>query len=222
MYGKGRRSLAYWNSGPQRIHSPVLRYGFSVVTVVVALGVAFALVTHQSATWNCRTLSKINAFTIRMRDLALPCWLFYCPRSASTTSLLSRFTPSTFPLEIYLTFSFSLHGRQLSPRSVLFDAESRTAFARPATTFRSRWNSAGAERTKFADSIRNSANGLRNSKRPTRNWNLLPIPSPTTCGRHFATWSDTLSRAAVKTGICLCSTRRSQRFIRDDSRRMLS
>jgi signal transduction histidine kinase len=37
-----RRSLAYWNRELQRIHSPILRYGFSVVSVAIALGIAFA------------------------------------------------------------------------------------------------------------------------------------------------------------------------------------
>jgi signal transduction histidine kinase len=36
-----RGSLAYWNREFQRIHSPVLRYGFSVVSVAIAFGVAF-------------------------------------------------------------------------------------------------------------------------------------------------------------------------------------
>jgi signal transduction histidine kinase len=35
------RTLAYWNQEFQRIHSPILRYGFSVVSVAIALGVAF-------------------------------------------------------------------------------------------------------------------------------------------------------------------------------------
>src|ERR1700692_3553812 len=38
-----RHSLAYWNQELQRIHSPILRYGFSIVSVAIALGVAFAL-----------------------------------------------------------------------------------------------------------------------------------------------------------------------------------
>ena len=42
-----RRSLAYWNQEFQRIHSPILRYGFSVVSVAIALGVAFALQHYQ-------------------------------------------------------------------------------------------------------------------------------------------------------------------------------
>jgi signal transduction histidine kinase len=38
-----RRSLAYWNQEFQRLHSPILRFGFSVVSVAIALGLAFAL-----------------------------------------------------------------------------------------------------------------------------------------------------------------------------------
>ena len=42
-----RRSLSYWNQEFQRIHSPILRYGFSVVSVAIALGVAFAVQHYQ-------------------------------------------------------------------------------------------------------------------------------------------------------------------------------
>jgi signal transduction histidine kinase len=42
-----RRGLAYWNQEFQRIHSPILRYGFSVVSVAIALGVAFAFQRYQ-------------------------------------------------------------------------------------------------------------------------------------------------------------------------------
>jgi len=42
-----RRSLAYWNQEFQRIHSPLPRYGFSVVSVAIALGVALALQDYQ-------------------------------------------------------------------------------------------------------------------------------------------------------------------------------
>jgi len=42
-YPGARRSQAYWNREFQRIHSPMLRYGFSVVSVAIALGVSFAL-----------------------------------------------------------------------------------------------------------------------------------------------------------------------------------
>jgi len=39
--------LAYWNQEFQRIHSPVLRYGFSVVSVAIAVGVALTLRYYQ-------------------------------------------------------------------------------------------------------------------------------------------------------------------------------
>jgi signal transduction histidine kinase len=37
-----RRSLAYWNRELQRIHSPLLRYSFAVISVAGALGISFA------------------------------------------------------------------------------------------------------------------------------------------------------------------------------------
>jgi signal transduction histidine kinase len=42
-----RRSLAYWNQEFQRIHSPILRYGFSVVCVAIALGLALTSQYYQ-------------------------------------------------------------------------------------------------------------------------------------------------------------------------------
>jgi K+-sensing histidine kinase KdpD len=42
-----RHGLAYWNQESQRIHSPILRYGFAVVSVAIGLGVAFALQHYQ-------------------------------------------------------------------------------------------------------------------------------------------------------------------------------
>ena len=46
-YAGVRRSVVYWNQELQRIHSPILRYGFSVVSVALALGVALALQHYQ-------------------------------------------------------------------------------------------------------------------------------------------------------------------------------
>jgi signal transduction histidine kinase len=37
-----RRTLAYWNQEFQRLHAPILRYGFAVVSVAIALGLALA------------------------------------------------------------------------------------------------------------------------------------------------------------------------------------
>src|SRR5229473_4476242 len=58
-----RGSLAYWNREFQRIHSPVLRYGFSVVSVGIALGVAFALQHYQFRDVELPVLTVAIAFT---------------------------------------------------------------------------------------------------------------------------------------------------------------
>ena len=38
-----RGTLARWNLESQRIHSPILRYGLSVVSVAIGLGLALTL-----------------------------------------------------------------------------------------------------------------------------------------------------------------------------------
>jgi signal transduction histidine kinase len=58
-----RRSLAYWNQEFHRIHSPILRYGFSVVSVAIALGVAFALQHYQFRDVELPVLTVAIAFT---------------------------------------------------------------------------------------------------------------------------------------------------------------
>jgi signal transduction histidine kinase len=56
-------SLTYWNQEFQRIHSPILRYGFSVVSVAGALGVAFALQHYQFREVELPVLTVAIAFT---------------------------------------------------------------------------------------------------------------------------------------------------------------
>jgi signal transduction histidine kinase len=58
-----RRNLSYWNQEFQRIHSPILRYGFSVVSVGIALGVAFALQHYQFRDVELPVLTVAIAFT---------------------------------------------------------------------------------------------------------------------------------------------------------------
>ena len=58
-----RRSLAYWSEEFQRIHSPILRYGFSVVSVAVALGVAFTFQHYQFRDVALPVLTVAIAFT---------------------------------------------------------------------------------------------------------------------------------------------------------------
>jgi signal transduction histidine kinase len=52
-----------WNQEFQRIHSPILRYGFSVVSVALALGVALALQYYQFRDVEVPVLAVAIAFT---------------------------------------------------------------------------------------------------------------------------------------------------------------
>ena len=58
-----RRSLAYWNREFQRFESPILGYGFSVVSVAIALGGAFALQHYQFRDVELPVLTVAIAFT---------------------------------------------------------------------------------------------------------------------------------------------------------------
>jgi len=62
-YARVKRSLTYWNQESQRIHSPILRYGFSVVSVAIALGVAFGLDHYQFRDVELPVLTVAIAFT---------------------------------------------------------------------------------------------------------------------------------------------------------------
>jgi signal transduction histidine kinase len=57
------RGLAYWNQEFQRIHSPILRYAFSVVSVALALGVALALQYYQFSDVEMPAFTVAIAFT---------------------------------------------------------------------------------------------------------------------------------------------------------------
>jgi signal transduction histidine kinase len=58
-----RRPLAYWNQEFQRIHSPILRYGFSVVSVTIAFAVAFALQHYRFRDVEVPVFTVAIAFT---------------------------------------------------------------------------------------------------------------------------------------------------------------
>jgi signal transduction histidine kinase len=58
-----RRSLAYWNPEFQRISSPILRYGFSVVSVAIALGGSFAMRHYGLRDAELPVLTLAIAFT---------------------------------------------------------------------------------------------------------------------------------------------------------------
>jgi K+-sensing histidine kinase KdpD len=58
-----RCNLTYWNQEFQRIHSPILRYGYSIVSVAVALGVALVLQHYQFREVELPVLIVAIAFT---------------------------------------------------------------------------------------------------------------------------------------------------------------
>ena len=58
-----RRSLTYWNPEFQRIHSPILRYGFAVVSVAAALGVSFVFQYYRFRDVELPVLTVAIAFT---------------------------------------------------------------------------------------------------------------------------------------------------------------
>ncbi len=55
--------LPYWNQESQRIHSPILRYGFSVASVAIAVGLAFVLQSSQFRDVELPVLTVAIAFT---------------------------------------------------------------------------------------------------------------------------------------------------------------
>ena len=58
-----KRDLAYWNREVQTLHAPILRYGFAVVSVAIALGVALALQHYQFRDVELPVLVAAVAFT---------------------------------------------------------------------------------------------------------------------------------------------------------------
>jgi signal transduction histidine kinase len=96
-----RCSLTYWNQEFQRIHSPIIRYGFSVVSVGIALGVAFALQHYQFRDVELPVLSLAIAFTT---------WYAGIGPSALAVLLSSAFFDYFFIEPLY---SFDISGRDL-------------------------------------------------------------------------------------------------------------
>src|SRR3984957_445726 len=62
-YAGAKRGLAHWNQEFQRIHSPILRYGFSVVSVTIAFAVAFALQHYRFRDVEVPVFTVAIAFT---------------------------------------------------------------------------------------------------------------------------------------------------------------
>jgi K+-sensing histidine kinase KdpD len=69
--------LAYWNPEFQRIHSPFPRYGFSVVSVAIALGVSLA-VEHY----------RLNDVELPVFSVAIACTAWYAGTGPSVLAVL--------------------------------------------------------------------------------------------------------------------------------------
>jgi K+-sensing histidine kinase KdpD len=106
-HGGLRRSLAYWNQEFQKIHSPILRYGFSVVSVAIALGVALPLQIYQFHDVELLVFTVAVAFTTWYAGLG-PSVLAVLLASACFdyffTEPLYSFDISTNELPYYLIF----------------------------------------------------------------------------------------------------------------------
>src|SRR6059058_4127409 len=85
-----RRSLARWNLELQR-GGAAIRYGFSVICVALALGVALALQNFGFRGVESPVFDLAIVVTTWTRGLGLPRWQWCCPRPASITSSSSRF-----------------------------------------------------------------------------------------------------------------------------------
>jgi signal transduction histidine kinase len=100
-HGAGRRRLAYWNREFQRIHSPLLRYGFSIVSVAIALGLSLA-----SQHYRFHDL-QVPIFTVA---IGLTTW--YAGIGPAVLAILS----SSIAFDYFFTeplYSFDISGREL-------------------------------------------------------------------------------------------------------------
>jgi signal transduction histidine kinase len=128
--------VAYWNPEFQRLHAPILRYGFSVVSVAIALGVAFAFDEYQFRD------VELPVLTVA---IALTTW--YAGTGPSVLAvLLSSALFDYFFTEPY--YSFDIVGRDL-PYFFIF-----TAWAAIVASF-------SAVRRRIEDSLRQARDYLQ-------------------------------------------------------------
>ena len=105
-----KRTPARWNPELHMIRSPILRYGFSVASVALALALAFTLQYYQFRDVEVPVLAFSIALTTWYEEQDLPCWRSCYLRLALITFSQSRFTPYLLLAEISLTFLFSSLG----------------------------------------------------------------------------------------------------------------
>ena len=201
-----RRRLAYWNRELSEIHSPVLGYGFAVVSVALALGIAFAFHHFQFRDVELPVLTVAIAFTT-----------WYAGIGPSVLAvLLSSIAFDYFFLEPF--YSFDISTRDL-PYFFIFLGWAAIVASFSAVRRRIEDNLRLArdhlqveveQRRHREDEIRklNLELGKRAVELEASNKELksLPIPSPTISGRRFATWS--AIRSCCRSRRRRCSTRK--------------
>jgi signal transduction histidine kinase len=131
-----RRSLAYWNRELQRIHSPILRYGFSICSVAIALGVAFVSQHYGFRDVEVPVLTVAIAFTT-----------WYAGAGPSVLAVVA----STACFDYFFTeplYSFEISGRDL-PYFFIF-----VAWAGVVASF-------SAVRRRIEDSLRQARDSLQ-------------------------------------------------------------
>ena len=183
--------MAYWDSEFQRVRSPILRYGFAVVSVAIATAIALEIREYQFhdvalpvlvlviglVTWYAGTGPAVLAVLLTATAFNYlfvePLYSFYV-----STRDISYFL--VFVLSALVVTSFSAVRRRIEEN--LRNARDRLQIE---------LKSASSVTPKFASSIRSSRYARGNSQRPTRNSSRLPIPYRMTCERHFAISSAT-------------------------------
>ncbi len=93
--------MEYWSRELQRIHSPILRYGFAVVSVAIALGVALALQHYQ-----------INDLQLPIFTLAIALTTWYAGTGPSVLAVLLTSAGFNYFFTEPL-FSFAISGHEL-------------------------------------------------------------------------------------------------------------
>jgi signal transduction histidine kinase len=128
--------LAYWNQEFQRIHSPIVRYGFSVVSVAIAVGVALALGYYEFRDVELPVLTLA---------IALTTWYAGAGPSVLAVLLSSACFDYFFTVPLY---SFDVSGRDL-PYFFIF-----VAWAAIVASF-------SAVRRRIEDSLRQARDNLQ-------------------------------------------------------------
>jgi K+-sensing histidine kinase KdpD len=127
-----KRTLARWNIKSHGIRSPILRYGLSVVSVAIGLGLALTLQYHQFRDVELPVLNMSIALTtwyagvgpcVLAIVLSTACFNYFFAEPIYSLAVSSHDLPYFF---VFITWAV------IVPRLPLFVAGSRRIFVKPA------------------------------------------------------------------------------------------